>query len=67
MSVLKLNADTRILWQMEMSVAKDTIVAKAFSTLTLDALPRETEGTLGPLGLVLCLQLQMLDPEKAMK
>ena len=52
---------------MEMSVAKDTIVAKAFSTLTLDALPRETESTLGPLGLVLCLQLQMLDPEKAMK
>lgn len=41
--MLKLNTDAMILWQMIMSMAKDTTVAKAFSLLTHNALPREIE------------------------
>lgn len=41
--MLKLNTDAMILWQMVMSVAKDTTVAKAFSILTPNALPGEIE------------------------
>lgn len=39
--MLKLNTDAMILWQMEMSMAKDTTVAKAFSLLTPNAFPGE--------------------------
>lgn len=41
--MLKLKMDAMILWQMVMSMAKDTTVAKAFSLLTPNALPGEIE------------------------
>lgn len=41
--MFKLNTDAMILWQMIMRIAKDTTVAKAFSLLTHNALPREIE------------------------
>lgn len=40
---LKLNTDVMILWQMVMSMAKDTTVAKTFSILPPNALMGETE------------------------
>lgn len=41
--MLKLNTYVMILWQMVMSMAKDTTVAKTFSILTPNALMGETE------------------------
>lgn len=41
--MLKLNTDVMILWQMVMSIAKDTTVAKTFSISTPNAVMGKTK------------------------